>query len=94
MSRWMINCKEHSILASENLDRRLSFWERVSVWIHQMLCPPCQVLQKQLSTIRAACRAARADDSITDPEACRLPNEVSERLKGMIQEIATDKQRR
>ncbi len=92
MARWMINCKEYSILASEDLDRNLSFWERVSVRFHQIICPPCDLFRQQLNSIRTACRAAQTKDGTIDPEACRLPDDVRERIKTVIKDLPAEKQ--
>ena len=87
MARWMINCKEHSKLVSENMDRKLSIWERVSVRLHQILCPPCDLFRKQLETIREACRTAKMTGGASDPEECRLPDDVQARMKKVIKEL-------
>lgn len=91
MTRWMINCREHSILASQNMDRPLSLWERFSLWLHQIICPPCNLFRQQLNTIRAACRAAQSEDGTNTPEACRLPDDVRERIKTAIEELTEEK---
>lgn len=88
MSRWMINCKEHSRLASRDLDRQLSFWDRFSARVHRLICPPCRQLKKQLDTIRSACKDGLAE-YYTDPDpaaGATLPEDVCRRMKAALRE--------
>lgn len=89
MGRWMINCKEHSRLVSENMDRPITFWSRVSVKLHEWICPACSQIQSQLEMIREACR--RSDPGMTEEEyeKCQLSEEASMRLKAAINDALT-----
>jgi hypothetical protein len=89
MPRWMINCEEHSRLASQDLDRRLSFWDRVSARFHRWICPPCRQFKKQLDTIRSACRNGLVEFD-EDQDAARagatLPEDACQRMKATLME--------
>ena len=80
----MINCKEHSKLVSDNLDRPISFWERMSVKMHEWLCPACNQFRKQLDGIHQACRYIDPDTAPEEYEDCRLSEEASERIKSAL----------
>ena len=90
MSGWMINCKEHSRLASEGMDHPLAFRERISVKIHQWICPACARVKKQFSAIRAACRLTSSDldlDRWIDGERTVLPDEACQRMKSTLRAL-------
>lgn len=89
MGRWMINCKEHSRLASEGMDRPLSFWDHLGVRIHRLICPACKRLKAQLDAIRLACRLipSESDESqARDPNHVVLPKEACRRIKAALRE--------
>ena len=89
MGRWMINCKEHSKLVSENLDRPISFWGKVSVKMHELLCPACNQLKAQLEMIRKACRSTETEMTPEELEKCRLSTDASERMKAALNKALT-----
>ena len=89
MARWMIDCKEHSRLASESLDRPLSFWDRFSVRMHQWICPPCSQLKRQFDIIRKACRLTPQETENArgiDKDTIALPNDAIQRMKAALRE--------
>lgn len=89
MGRWMINCQEYSRLTSESMDRSLSFFDRLSVRIHQLICPPCKRLRQQLDAIRKACRLFPEgwdDDRGMNADRPDLPDKASRRMKSVLKE--------
>ena len=89
MPRWMISCKEHSRLASEGMDHALTFWERLSIRIHQWVCPACARVQCQFRAIRAACRRVPADDQWDQPagiDTSVLPEDACRQIKAILRE--------
>ena len=59
----MLTCKEVSRLASQGLDRRLGFAERVRLHLHLCLCEGCRNFRKQLDFLRrAAARLGGPDE--------------------------------
>lgn len=90
MAGWMINCKEYAELTSRNMDKPLSFWGRVSMKIHEMVCPPCYHIRQQFSAIRNACRSSPVDDPRDDSD-CRLSDEACERMKSKIINVSQGK---
>ncbi|MEJ2660571.1 MAG: hypothetical protein P8Z73_07605 [Desulfobacteraceae bacterium] len=90
MPRWMINCEEHSRLASRDLDGPLSFWDRLSAGLHRWICPPCRQFKKQLDTIRTACKDGSADfDEDQGSQSATLPEDACRRMKAAIREHLT-----
>jgi hypothetical protein len=86
VGRWMISCKEHSSLVSENLDRPLTLWARMSIKMHEWLCPACQHIRVQLEVIRAACRSAGPEMTPEERDACRLSEKASARIKTAVEQ--------
>jgi hypothetical protein len=50
----MINCKEASRLASQQLERPLSLWEGVQLKVHLVYCAGCRRMEKQFKFLRKA----------------------------------------
>lgn len=84
MAGWMINCKEYAEMVSRSLDCRLSFWDRMSIKIHQVLCPPCNHIRQQFNTIRNACQLGTTDEFAGDDKDKRLSEEACERIKAAL----------
>lgn len=53
----MINCKEASRLASQQLERKLSLWERIELKVHLAFCAGCRRMEKQFRFLRNASAA-------------------------------------
>lgn len=90
MPRWMINCEEHSRLASRDQDGPLSFWDRMGARVHRWMCPPCRQFTKQLETIRKACKNGLAGiDENQGAESATLPEDACRRMKDAIRDRLT-----
>jgi len=50
----MLNCKEVSNLLSDQLDRKLTFMERVNLRMHLVMCAACSRVERQLGFLREA----------------------------------------
>jgi putative zinc finger protein len=50
----ILSCKEATRLASQGLDRRLGFGERVALRVHLAICDGCTNFSKQLAFLRKA----------------------------------------
>jgi hypothetical protein len=83
MTGWILNCKAFSALVSARLDRKLSFWEKLSMKLHRIMCPGCDHIYTQLETLRKACRCI--SDGDTDvKDQCRLPEDARLRIKAEL----------
>lgn len=60
----MLSCQEASRLASQALDRSLSFSERVGLRLHQLICTGCRRFTRQLLQIRQAYRQIEQSEGI------------------------------
>jgi hypothetical protein len=50
----MLSCKEATRLASQGLDRRLGFGERIALRVHLAICDGCARFTKQVGFLRKA----------------------------------------
>jgi hypothetical protein len=87
MTRWMLNCKEFSRLVSEGLDRPLSMWDRIILVMHRLMCPPCNIIRKQVDVLRQTCRYIPSDSPDEKDETCILPDDARMRIKKVLREI-------
>ena len=59
-----ITCKEVSVLASQQHERKLTRWERLTLNVHLFVCDGCRRVVKQIEFIRRAVRQlAERDDA-------------------------------
>ena len=52
----MITCKQAAQLASQGLDRRLGFFERISLRLHLWVCNGCSNFSRQVAFLRRAAK--------------------------------------
>ena len=83
----IMSCKKAAKIASDSLERRLTFRERVGLVMHTWMCRACTLYTKQLRTIKQVARKyadeeARASISSEKP----LPPEAKERIKHGLHE--------
>lgn len=74
----MLNCKQASQLASRAMDEELSFWKRITLNIHLILCRSCTNFTRQLQFLRRASRQSRTNQGL------RLTNEARQRIANML----------
>ncbi len=79
----MLSCKEAAQLVSEGLDRELSFWQRMSLRLHVLMCRACSRYTRQVKALDAAVSEHyRGDPSVQKPE--RLPDNALNRIKAAL----------
>lgn len=87
MTRWMLNCKEFSRLVSKGLDRPLPKWDRARMAIHRLICPPCNMIRKQIEMLHQTCRYMPSGSSDGTDATCILPDDARMRIKKVLREI-------
>lgn len=82
----MLNCHDVSKLISESLDRKLSLWQRLNLWMHLGMCGLCWGFRKSLVHIHKEARqhADEIERDVVDPEI-KLPDESRERMKRLLE---------
>lgn len=82
----MLSCKEISKLISESLDHRLSWWQRVNVWVHLGMCKLCWGFRKDVTLIQNETRNL-ADKSVDDEvdSNVQLSDESRDRIRRRLE---------
>jgi|CXWL01.1.fsa_nt_gi hypothetical protein len=78
----MLSCKEVSRLVSESLDRKLSLWQRMQLWMHLMMCGMCSRFRKQTLLLHAAAkRYLGIVEELESDSRDQLGTDARERIK-------------
>lgn len=63
--KWIVTCKETSLLASRAMDERLPFADRMAMRIHLIICRNCARFNQQLQEMHRLFRVeAGADEDV------------------------------
>lgn len=73
---WMLHCDKVSKYVSDSMDRDLSFWQKMGVRMHVLMCSHCARFTEQLHLIRKLSRSGV--DSCPQE---KLDESVKERIK-------------
>lgn len=76
----MFNYKKVTQLVSESFDRKLSFYQRLGMRIHLMMCKFCSRYQEQLLFLRKTARLFSESSEAPDL-SIQLSSEVGKRIK-------------
>lgn len=52
----MMSCKQAAELVSLEQDRQLTFFERINLRIHVLICDACSNYRQQIHVLRDACK--------------------------------------
>ncbi|MCX5658672.1 MAG: hypothetical protein NTW19_02990 [Planctomycetota bacterium] len=93
----LFSCKDASRTMSAQRDRPLSFFERVSLTGHLLVCAACRLYRRQIAVLDRWCRGAGAAEeasaaSINEKTTDGLTPESRERLRLSIAKAAGDTQ--
>ena len=85
----MLSCKEAMRLVSESQDREFSFWQRVGLRFHVLMCRACSRYSRQITMIdRAAVEHYRDHPPATN--AAPLSPETRGRIKASLRAATSD----
>ncbi len=75
----MSRCKDVTKLISDSMERELSFWQRIDLRTHLIMCGMCRSFQANLSTLR---KFATREITSRDPsEKPTLTMEAKSRIR-------------
>ena len=84
----MLNCKDASRLVSESLDHRLSWWQRINLWMHVRMCGVCWGFQRALLRIHREASLHPGQEEVERDSAepgSHLTDESRERIKRVLE---------
>lgn len=79
----MLNCEQASTLASQALDRKLSWVESIGAWAHRVICAPCRAYRKQLLIMRR--RGRQLGDELTTEVS--MDDAAKERIRARLRKF-------
>lgn len=82
----MLSCNEVSKLVSESLDRKLSLWRRLNLWMHIGMCGLCWRFRRDLRHIHDETRrhAHEIEDGAEDLDV-KLSDDSRDRMKRLLE---------
>ena len=82
----MLSCRDTTRLASEALDQPLSWWQRLQVAMHLMMCGPCRRARRLMRLLRdAAARLGQEDFSQLASDQSLTP-QMRQRIKDALRQ--------
>ena len=82
----MLNCKEISKLISASLDHKLTWWQRINLWMHIGMCGLCWRFRKDLLHIHEEAHhyAEEIEQDAADSDG-KLSDESRGRMKRLLE---------
>jgi len=82
----MLSCKEISKLVSQSIDQKLTWRERMNIWMHLKMCRLCSAFRRDVLRLRRGSReqAILIEDDASMPEV-KLSAGATKRIKQAIQ---------
>lgn len=82
----MLSCKEVSKLVSESIDHKLSWWQRINLWMHIGMCGLCWRFRKDLLHIHeeAIEHAEEIEQDAADSDV-KLSDDSRDRMQRLIE---------
>ena len=76
----IVPCQVATRLISESMERKLSFKERIGLWLHLRLCEFCVRFLRQVHGLRKIARSYKLQD-------IHLPQTAKDRIKQALKDI-------
>jgi hypothetical protein len=80
----MLNCKEASLLASKQMDSKLTWRERIGLRLHVSLCDLCSRYLKDLNQLRVIMRKTPMEEASALPETIKLSEQDRLRIHNAL----------
>jgi hypothetical protein len=77
----MITCKEATMLSVQKAEIKLSFLDRMRLFIHLLVCQYCRLFDKQTKMIDKIISNWKTDKKLSDLEKNSLQNIIEQELK-------------
>ena len=80
-SKLLITCREATTYISQNEEHKLSFWGRIKLIIHLLICQFCRLFNKQNQFIINSLINYSVDDALTEEEIKNIERVVDDSSK-------------
>lgn len=80
--KWIVTCKETSLLASRAMDERLPFADRLALRMHLAICKNCARFNRQLQEMR---RLFQVETGVDEDVTPGLTPEARQRMETEMQ---------
>ncbi|KKM20060.1 hypothetical protein LCGC14_1649340 [marine sediment metagenome] len=80
----MLSCRETTRLISDGLDRRLSFWQRLGLRLHLVMCGACAAYRRQVTALNKLVSAHFRESRPAGPHL--LSGEARQRIKAALRD--------
>lgn len=80
-NKLMITCKEATMLSVQKAEIKLSFSDRMRLFIHLLVCQYCRLFDKQTKMIDKIISNWKTDKKLSDLEKNSLQNIIEQELK-------------
>jgi len=88
----MLNCRDLTRLVSESFHRKLTFSERMNVWIHTSMCGICRKFRRLQNNIQSSAKRAKPVTGEIDQQTARLSESSRSRLQTLV--VSADHEQR
>ncbi len=85
----MLSCKEATRLVSEGLDRRLSFWRRMRLRLHVVMCRGCARYARQTAILDRIISDRDGEDLFADASE-QISQKTVRQIRSSLHQAATD----
>jgi len=83
-NKFFINCDEATTICDKNQYKEASFWEKIKLNIHFLICKKCGLYSKQNTLVSKVCdkhlRKCETEHKFSDKEKKALQKKVTEKL--------------
>ena len=80
----MLNCKDMTKLISDSLERKMSFRQRMELWLHIMMCGMCRRFRSNIIELRKRVCGSKALLDQAEATASPMPPAAKARLEEVI----------
>lgn len=77
----MITCKEATMLSVQKTEIKLSFSDRIRLFIHLIVCQYCRLFDKQMKLIDNIIANWKTDKKLSDIEKTQLQSIIEQEIK-------------
>jgi len=83
----MLTCKEASFLASKQLDDKLTWRERIGLWLHIAMCSSCRRYVRDIQKLQIVIRKAGQTGQVLLSDSVKLSAQARKRIRQALSKV-------